>query len=95
MTTYFCDGIKEVTLLNGVARLQFFRLQAVNPAGPDRDVQPLTELILALPAQGFLQALSVLERIRDQLIKEGVLKPTAPEAAAPPQLLPGRSPNFP
>ena len=92
MTTYFCDGIKEVTLLNGVARLEFFRLQPKTPDGADREVQPLTELVVALPAQGFLQALSVLERIRDQLVKEGVLKPVVPEAL-PTQ--PARSPNFP
>ena len=34
MSTYFCDGIKEVTLLNGVARLEFFRLQPAGPPGP-------------------------------------------------------------
>jgi hypothetical protein len=95
MTTYFCDGIKEVTLLNGVARLEFFRLQTVNPNGPNRDVEPLTEIIVALPAQGFLQALSVLERIRDQLAKEGVLKPTDREGADHPQPPVDRSPNFP
>ena len=94
MTTYFCDGIKEVTLLNGVARLEFFRLQTASQPGPNRDVQPLTELIVALPAPGFLQALSVLERIRDQLIKEGVLKPNAGEAASA-TAAHDRSPNFP
>ena len=95
MTTYFCDGIKEVTLLNGVARLEFFRLQTVNPHGVSRNVEPLTEMIVALPAQGFLQALSVLERIRDQLVKEGVLQPTAREGADHPQPSIDRSPNFP
>jgi hypothetical protein len=95
MTAYFCDGIKEVTILNGVARLEFHRLEPVNPAGPNRDVQPVTELIVALPAQGFLQALTVLERVRDQLVKEGVLKQTPPETAqAQAPRPPDRSPNF-
>jgi len=76
MTTYFSDGIKEVTLLNGVARLEFFRLQRSEPGGSERDVQPVSELIVAMPAQGFLQALSVLERIRDQLAREGVFQAT-------------------
>ena len=92
MTTYFCDGIKEVTLINGVARVEFYRLQAKNPGGPERDLQPQTEMIVALPAPGFLQALAVLERIRDQLVKEGLLKPAA---AAEPPPVPERSPNFP
>ena len=96
MATYFCDGIKEVTLMNGVARLEFFRLQPVGPAGPNREVQGVTELIVALPAPSFLQALSVLEQIRDQLVKEGVVKPAGVEAStSQPQAAPGRSPNFP
>jgi len=96
MTTYFCDGIKEVTLMNGVARLEFFRLQPAGPPGPNREMQGVTELIVALPAPSFLQALSVLERIRDQLIKEGVVKPaSADPTASPAQAAPDRSPNFP
>jgi hypothetical protein len=93
MTTYFCDGLKEVTILNGVARLEFHRLQPTGPASPNRDVQPVTEMVVALPAQGFLQALTVLEQVRDKLMKEGILKPTdaAPQVPPPP---PGRSPNF-
>lgn len=96
MTTYFCDGIKEVTLMNGVARLEFFRLQPVGPPSPNREVQGVTELIVALPAPSFLQALSVLERIRDQLVKEGVVKPAAGDVAASQSpASPDRSPNFP
>jgi hypothetical protein len=48
----------------------------------------VSEMIVALPAQGLLQALAMLERVRDELIKEGLLKPSEP---APP---PARSPNF-
>jgi hypothetical protein len=81
MSTYFCDGIKEVTLLNGVARLEFYRLQKTDPAGNNPDMQPVTELTIGLPVQGFLQALSVLERIRDQLAREGVFQTTVAGAA--------------
>jgi hypothetical protein len=97
MTTYFCDGIKEVTLLNGVTRLEFFRLLTGTPPGANREMQAVTELIIALPAPGLVQALSVLERVRDQLIKEGVLKPATGDAAAASQAptAPERSPNFP
>ena len=81
--------------MNGVARLEFFRLQPAGPPGPNREVQGVTELIAALPAPSFLQALSVLERIRDQLIKEGVVKPAGDMAASPASAPPERSPNFP
>jgi hypothetical protein len=95
MTTYFCDGIKEVTIFNGVARLEFHRLENKGAGGANRDVQPVVELVLAMPTQGFLQALTVLEQVRDQMIKEGVLKPVAPESGPQQQPAPPpRSPNF-
>ena len=71
MTAWFCDGLKGVTLLNGVARLEFYRLEKADPGAPETGFEPLTEFIVALPVQGFLQALSQLERIRDRLAREG------------------------
>jgi hypothetical protein len=94
MTTYFCDGLKEVTIVNGVARLEFHRLQAASPPGLNRDLQAVTELFLALPAQGLMQALAVLEQVRDRLIKDGVLQPTAPESPGGQPVVPPISPNF-
>lgn len=92
MATEFCDGLKEVTIFNGVARLEFHRLQSTGRGRPgNRDVEPVVELILAMPTQGFLQALTVLEQVRDQMIKEGVLKPAEQQAPPPP---PAKSPNF-
>lgn len=91
MATQFCDGLKEVTIFNGVARLEFHRLQSTGRGTPGRDVEPVVELILALPTQGFLQALTVLEQVRDRMIQEGVLKPAEP---APPPAPPAKSPNF-
>jgi hypothetical protein len=91
MPTFFCDGVKGVTILNGVARIEFHRLQTVE-RGANREAQMLSEMIVALPAQGLLQALSVLERVRDELIKEGLLKPAEATAAEP--LAAAKSPNF-
>ena len=48
MNTYFCDGIAQVTLINGVARVEFFRLQNTNAAEPAADAP--VELTLAVPA---------------------------------------------
>lgn len=93
MTTFFCDGIKEVTIINGVARLEFHRLQAAVPGGSSRDLQATTEMFVALPAQGLLQALSVLEQVRDRLIKDGVLQPANSDGVAG-QQPPAVSPNF-
>jgi len=80
MTTYFCDGLKEVTLLNGVARLEFYRLEKASPSVPDAGFEPRAEFTVALPVQGFLQALSQLELIRDRLAREGTFQSTVPGA---------------
>ena len=90
MATYFCDGLKEVAIVNGVARLEFHRLEPIEHS-PTREMRPVRELIVALPVQGFAQALGILEKVRDQLLREGVLKPNAP-AEPPPR--PEKSPNF-
>lgn len=98
MTTYFCDGLKEVTILNGVARLEFHRFRptgsgAAAPGGANREMQSITEMILAMPTHGFLQAMAVLDQVREQLVKEGVVKPADPAAPRPPPPA-DRSPNF-
>jgi hypothetical protein len=81
MTTYFCDGLKEVTLINGVARLEFYRLEKASPSRPDAGFEPHPEFTVALPVQGFLQALTQLELIRDRLAREGTFPSTVAGAA--------------
>jgi len=93
MSTVFCDGLKELTILNGVARLEFHRLHAIGPAGPNRDVQPVTELTIALPAQGLAQVLALLDQVRDKFASEGSSKPAEATTQHPSPTL-GRSPNF-
>lgn len=93
MPTHFCDGLKEVTLLNGVVRLEFHRLEGGGLPGGDHDLQPRIELVLALPAQGFVQALSLLDQVREGLIKDGVIRPT-PDSQNEQPATPRRSPNF-
>ena len=90
VTTYFCDGLKEVTVVNGVVRLEFHRLEAVQ-RGANRELQPVSEFTLALPVQGFMQALGVLENVRDRFAEQGLITP-GESAAPPPQ--PAKSPNF-
>jgi hypothetical protein len=94
MTTYFCDGLKEVTVVNGVVRLEFHRLEAVQRGG-NRELQPIAEFSVALPVQGFMQALSVLENVRARFTEQGLLGPSgSPEGGAPPPPKPTKSPNF-
>ncbi len=93
MTTYFCDGLREVSVVNGVVRLEFHRLEAVQ-RGQNRELQPVVEFTVALPVQGFLQALGVLESVRARFVEQGLIPPAASAegGAAPPP--PAKSPNF-
>jgi hypothetical protein len=93
VTTYFCDGLREVTVVNGVVRLEFHRLEAVQ-RGQNRELQPVVEFTVALPVQGFLQALGVLESVRARFAEQGLIPPPgSPEAATTPPP-PAKSPNF-
>jgi hypothetical protein len=88
MTTYFCDGLREVVIVNGVARLHFQRIEP----GAGREMRAVPEFAIAMPVQGLVQALATLDKLRDQMIREGVLRPAgAPESEPPP---PAKSPNF-
>lgn len=92
MTTYFCDGLREVVIVNGVARLHFQRIEP-GERGAGREMRAVPDFAIAMPVQGLVQALSTLEKLRDQMIREGVLRPAgAPEGEIPPP--PAKSPNF-
>ncbi len=95
MPIYFCDSLKDVSILNGVARLEFQRLEAV-AAGSNRELRSVSEFTVAIPIQGLAQTISLLEGVRDRLVHEGIFK-TAP-AEAPETVhqapAPERSPNF-
>jgi hypothetical protein len=95
MTTYFCDGLKEVTVVNGIVRLEFHRLEAVQ-RGQNRELQPVVEFTIALPMQGFMQALAVLENVRSRFAEQGLINSSgaADGGAPPPPAKATKSPNF-
>ena len=95
MATYFCDGPKEVSVVNGVVRLEFHRLEAVQRGG-NRELQPTTEFTIALPLQGFMQAFGVLENVRGRFAEQGLIGASgSAEGNAPTPAKPTKSPNFP
>jgi len=77
MTPYFCDGLKDVTILNGAARLEFHRLL---PAG-NGELRATSELLVALPTQGLIKMVGLLEQVRERLIQERLLEPSSPASA--------------
>jgi len=95
VTTFFCDGLKEVTVVNGVVRLEFHRLEAVQRGG-NRELQPISEFTIALPLQGFTQALGVLENVRQRFAEQGLIGAVGSSEGNPPSPpMPTKSPNFP
>lgn len=95
MPTYFCDSLKDVSILNGVARLEFQRLEAA-PGGDNRELRMISEFTVAIPIQGLAQMLSLLDGVRERLVREGIFKTGAAEAPemARPAPSTARSPNF-
>jgi hypothetical protein len=84
-----------VTVVNGVVRLEFHRLEAVQ-RGQNRELQPIAEFSIALPMQGFMQAFGVLENVRDRFAEQGLIGPAgSPDGgASPPPPKATKSPNF-
>jgi hypothetical protein len=92
MPSYFCDGLHEVVIVNGVARLYFQRIEP-SGRGPGREMRAVPEFTVAMPVQGLVQALATFDKLRDQLIREGVLRPAGSSTDEPPPP-PAKSPNF-
>ena len=94
MTTYFCDGLKEVTIVNGVSRLEFHRLEIVERSG-NRELRPVGEFTVALPVQGFVNALGMLENVRERFAVQGLINSTrSSQKGGDPPPPPAKSPNF-
>ena len=92
MSTYFCDGLKEIRILNGVMRLEFHRLEPIESGS--REVRPVSDLTIALPIDGFARALGIFESVRNQLIREGILMPDPARQTTPQSSPQTNSPNF-
>ena len=95
MPIYFCDSLNDVSILNGVARLEFQRLETI-PAADKSELPMVSEFTVAIPIQGLAQMLSLLDGVKDRLVREGIFKTAvaeAPEAARPTPPA-ARSPNF-
>ena len=82
-----------MTVVNGVARLEFHRLEVVERGG-NRELRPIAELIVALPVQGFAHALGVLENVRERFVAQGLITPAGSKKGDGGPPAPEKSPNF-
>jgi hypothetical protein len=76
-----------------VARLEFHRLEVVERGG-NRELRPVGEFVVALPVQGFVHALGVLENVRERFVAQGLITPAAPQNEDTAPAAPVKSPNF-
>jgi len=90
--SYFCDGLRDVTVVNGVVRLEFHRLEVVERGG-NRELRPIGEFTVALPVPGFVHALGVLDNVRERFIAQGLITPATPQKADE-ATASAQSPNF-
>ncbi len=82
MQDLFVDRLNNVTVGNGVARLDFLRLEAVNSEKKELTYKPSTRL--AIPLDGLMQAIQMLDQLRDQIAKQAKEAQTAQTAVGAP-----------
>lgn len=84
MNDFFVDRIGNVTIGNGVARLDFLRLETVDAEKKQLGYRP--SLRLVLPVVGLMQTVQMLDQLRDQIVKQAQAqeKQAADAAGIPP-----------
>ena len=75
MEDLFVDRLGNVILGNNVARLDFLRLESFDSEKQQFSLKPSTRLVI--PMEGLLQAIQMLERLRDQINKQTTAAGTA------------------
>lgn len=77
----FVDGISEITVTNGVVRIEFFTLSvdrspATKPGESPR-MQVGHRMSVAMPLQGFATSLASIDQFKQKLIDSGTMKKAA------------------
>lgn len=78
----FTDGIGNITLIDGIVRIDLVELRT----GADNKPVPTHSATLAMPLPGFLRAVDQMNQVVNRLVEQGVLTrnaPVRPDAAEP------------
>ncbi len=68
MQDLFVDRLGNVTIAGGVARLDFLRLESIDAEKKQIVLKPSTRLVI--PLEGLMQAIQMLEQMREELLKQ-------------------------
>ncbi len=76
MSDLYVDRLGNVTIANGVARLDFLRFISIDPESKQAKMVPSTRLVL--PVDGLAQTIDMLEKLKAGLIKQQQAAQAAP-----------------
>lgn len=68
MQDLFADRLGNVTIAAGVARLDFLRVETLNPEKKQVSFAP--SIRLAIPVAGLMQMVQMLDQLRDEIAKQ-------------------------
>jgi hypothetical protein len=77
MQTIYADGIANMTLIDGVIRIDLVNI-ASREKDKEPDIEPVARLALSLPA--LLRTHDQLTRIIDKMVADGILTKNPPPA---------------
>ncbi len=79
MSDLFVDRLGNIVVGDGVARLDFLRLSALDAEKKQARMAPSVRLVI--PVSGLLQAIEMLDKMRGELLRQAQAGPAAgPEA---------------
>ena len=88
MSDLFVDRLGNITIADGVVRLDFLRLSGLDAEKKQAQMAPSVRL--AIPLAGLLQAVDMLDKVRAELLRQAqAASATAPRIPADPALTPG------
>jgi hypothetical protein len=75
MSDLFVDRLGNIVIADGVARLDFLRLSALDPEKKQARMVPSVRLVI--PLTGLVQAIEMLDKVRGELVRQAQAVPAA------------------
>ena len=79
MQDLFADRLGNVTVAGGIARLDFLRLESIDPEKQQMSMKPSMRLVM--PLDGLMQTMQMLDKIREELLKQAQAQGQAEQTA--------------
>ena len=75
MSDLFVDRLGNIVIADGVARLDFLRLSALDAEKKQARMVPSVRLVI--PLTGLVQAIEMLDKVRGELVRQAQAVPAA------------------